>query len=255
MGNIAGFINDINKFTNTLGTVMGAAEAMTPAIYAVSGAVNQVASVFTEDQYYNPYPQYPTYPTYPPSPIASLEEGKVGVIGNMFAGALAGGITHKETADAIGAIKSGAGMKALGMSTLKAGGIGAAVTGVISAAKNISLVSKGMQTSADAAGNIGADTVGGLLVGATGGLAAGAASMALAKAVPGGGLMLTIGAAVAGAVGGTGAGLAYNMSGLRDGLANGIRSMFGGGNNQNYGYGNPAGYNYQQPYQQPYYGY
>ena len=58
MTDIAGIINGINQFTTTMGTVMGAAEALTPAIYAVDGAINQVASVFTEDQYYNPYPQY-----------------------------------------------------------------------------------------------------------------------------------------------------------------------------------------------------
>ncbi len=260
---IAGAINGFTKFTETMGAVMGAAEAITPAIYAVDGAINQVASVFTGDQY-NPYP-YPAYPVYPPMPVGMLNEGKVGIIGSMLAGGAAGALTHKGTSEAIKSIKAGAGSagyKALGMSALKAGGIGAAVTGVISAAKNMSLVSKGMQTGSDAAGQISADTVGGLLAGATGGLAAGAASMALSGAVPGGGLMLTIGTAVAGALGATGAHLAYNATGLRDGVANMVRGMVGGNTNNQYqqpGYGQQQpGYGYQQPnygYQQPNYGY
>lgn len=251
---IAGFVNGLNQFTQTMGAIQGAAEVMLPAVNAVGGAVNQVASVFTGDTY-QPYP-YPTYPVYPPMPVGLLQEGKVGIVGSMLAGGTAGALTHKGMAEAIKGIKAGApgAGKALGMGALKAGGIGAAVTGVISAAKNMNLVSKGMQSGADAAGNITADTVGGLLSGATGGLAAGAASMALSNAIPGGGLMLTIGTAVAGALGATGAHLAYNATGLRDGVANMVRGVFGGGSNQ---YQQP-GYGYQQPgygYQQPYYGY
>jgi len=254
MADIAGIINSINDFTQTMGVVQGAVEAFTPAIYAVDSAVSQVASVFTEDQYYNPYP---VYPVYPPSPVGMLDQGKVGLITSMLSGATAGALTHKAAAEGIRGIKAGtpgAG-KALGMTSLKAGGIGAAVSGIVSAAKNMSLVSQGMQTSADAAGNISADTIGGLLAGATGGIAAGAASMALSSAIPGGGLMLTIGTAVAGAIGASGAHLAYHGTGIRDGIANAIKGAFGGGSN-NY-YPNP-GYQqgYQQPgYQQPYYGY
>lgn len=253
MVDIAGFINGLNQFTQTIGAVQGAAEVMMPAVAAVDQAVNQVASVFTGDSY-NPYP-YPTYPVYPPMPVGLLQDGKVGMIGNMLAGGIAGGVTGKGIGESMKAMQSGGGFKAVGMGALKAGGIGAAVTGVISAAKNMSLVSKGMQTSSDAAGNIGADTIGGLLAGAGGGLAAGAASMALANAIPGGGLALTIGTAVAGALGATGVHLAYSATGIRDGIANGIRSMFGGNTQQNYGYQQPYG---QQPaygYQQPAYGY
>lgn len=255
MVDLAGIINGINSFTQTVHTIQGAADAMLPAVYAVDSAVNQVASVFTGDQYYPAYPQQ-MYPVYPASPLAPLPDGKVGVVGSMLAGGVAGAMTHKGSAEAIKTIQSGGvgGAKALGMSTLKAGGIGAAVTGVISAAKNISLVSKGMQTTADAGGQIAADTIGGLLSGATGGLAAGAASMALSKIIPGGGLALTIGTAVAGALGATGTHLAYNMTGLRDGIANGVRNLFGGNSANPYGaYPQQGGY-YQQPqqyYQQP----
>ncbi len=252
---IAGFINGLNQVTQTVGAIQGAADALAPAVYAVDGAINQVASVFTGDQY-TPYNPYPAYPVYPPMPVGSLEDGKVGIIGNMLAGGVAGAMTHQSASEAIKTIKAGqtgAGFKALGMSSLKAGGIGAAVTGVISAAKNISLVSKGMQTSADAGGNIAADTVGGLLAGATGGIAAGAAGLAL-SGMGAAGIGLTIGAAVAGAVGATGASLLYQMSGARDGLANSLRSMFGGGSS-NYGYNqgyNQGGYNYNQGYNQGY---
>lgn len=252
MADIAGFINGLNQFTQTIGAVQGAANALAPAIYAVDQTVNQVASVFTGDTY-NPYP-YPSYPVYPPMPIASLEEGKVGAIGSMVAGAAAGALTHKQTAESIQAIRAGdsSAWKSLGMSSLKAGGIGAAVTGVISAAKNISLVNKGMQTSGDAAGNVTADTVGGLLSGATGGLAAGAASMALGSF----GIAGTIGAVAAGALGAVGANMLFRGSGARDGLANMVRSAFGGGSQT--GYAPQPGYGYQQPgygYQQPGYGY
>lgn len=242
---IAGFINGLNQFTQTVGAIQGAAEVMMPAVQAVGGAVNQVAGVFTGDTY-QPNP-YPVYPVYPPMPIGNLQEGKVGLVGSMLAGGIAGGVTGKGIGEAIKAMQDGSGsFKGVGIGALKAGGIGAAVTGVISAAKNMSLTSKGLQTSSDAAGNIAADTIGGLLSGATGGLAAGAATLALAKMVPGGGLALTIGTAVAGALGSTVAHLGYNATGLRDGISNTIRGMFGG---------NTA--NYQNPYgyQQPGYGY
>lgn len=244
MVDFAGIINGINQFTQTVGAVQGAAEVMMPAVQQVGSAFNQVASVFTGDTY-QPY-AYPTYPVYPAMPIAPLQDGKVGIVGSMLAGGIAGGITGKGIGESIKAMQGGTGsFKAVGMGALKAGGIGAAVTGVISAAKNMSLASKGMQSSADAGGNIAADTIGGLLSGASGGLAAGAASMALANAIPGGGLAVTIGTVVAGALGATGAHLLYNATGIRDGLASSLRGMFGGNTNQ-----------YQQPYgQQPYAGY
>lgn len=246
MVDFAGIINGINQFTQTIGAVQGAAQVMMPAVQSVEYAVNQVAGVFTGDQY-QPYP-YPTYPVYPPMPVGLLPEGKVGIVGSMLAGGVAGGITGKGIGEAIKAMQAGTGnFKGVGLGALKAGGIGAAVTGVISAAKNINLVNKGMQSSADAGGNIAADTIGGLLAGATGGLAAGAASMALANAIPGGGLALTIGTVVAGALGATGAHLAYNATGIRDGIASSLRGVFGGNSNQ---YGQqPYG---QQPYGQPY---
>lgn len=262
MTDIAGFINGLNQFTQTVGAVQGAMETLSPAVSAVDQSINQIAAVFTEDQYYPPV--YPTYPAYPPMPIVSLEEGKVGMIGKMMAGAVSGAATHRSAADAIQTLKNGhmgQGFKQLGLSSLKAGGIGAAVTGVMSAAKNISLVNQGMQTSSDATGNIAADTIGGLLAGAGAGVGAGAASLAL-SGMGVAGLGVTIGAAVAGAVGAAGVGALYDAT-ARDSISNGIRSMMGGNDYgqyaQNYqdpyAYGDP--YAHQQGYapQAQYYGY
>lgn len=227
---IEGFINGLTKFTQTISAVQGAADALAPAIQTVDRSLNQVAQVFSGDTYYNPYPAYPVYPVYPPMPIGTPEQGKVGMVGKILAGGIAGGVTYQQTGDAFKAIKAGQtgpGFKTLGISMLKAGGIGAGVSGVISIAKNLSLVSKGMQTNADAGGNIAADTVGGLLAGATGGLTAGAAGLAL-SAMGVAGLPLTIGAVAAGALGAVGADMIFQTSGARDNFAMSIRRSLGG---------------------------
>lgn len=228
MADIAGFINGLNQFTQAVGAVQGATQALAPAVHAVDQTVNQIAGVFTGDQYSGPY-YPPTYPVYPPMPVGFNEEGKMGVIGNMLAGGVAGAVTHKQAAESITAIKGGqaGAWKSLGMTSLKAGAIGAGVTGVISIAKNMNLVSKGLQSSADAAGNITADTVGGLLAGASGGVAAGAAGLAL-SGMGVAGLGLTVGAVAAGAVGAAASNLLFKGVGIRDGIANGVRNMMGG---------------------------
>lgn len=243
MGGIDGFVNNVNQFTQSVGAIQGAMDTAVPALYAVENSVNQIASVFTGDTY-NPYPQ--PYPPPMPMPI-DPGRGKIGMIGSILSGGVAGIMTHKQTAEAYKTFKTvgaGAGMKALGLSSLKAGGIGAAVSGVASAAKNLMMSSRGEQTGKQAGANIAADTVGGLLAGASGGLAAGAASLALGSA---GGILGTIGIVAAGALGAVGANLLYEKTGVRDKLYNAIS-------------GTPAGYGYgyQQPaygYQQPGYGY
>lgn len=241
MGGIDGFINNVNQFTQSVGAVQGAMDTAVPALYAVEHSVNQIASVFTGDTY-NPYPPGP-YPTPMPYPI-DPSRGKIGMIGSMLSGGVAGALTHKQTAEAYKTFKTvgaGAGMKALGLSSLKAGGIGAAVSGVASAAKNLMMSSRGEQTSREAGANIMADTVGGLLAGASGGLAAGAASLALGGA---GGILGTIGVVAAGAIGAVGANLLYDKTGIRDKLFSAVS-------------GNPmpmnGAYTYGQP--QPNYGY
>lgn len=226
---IEGLINGLTKFTQTVAAVQGAADVLAPAIQTVDRSLTQVAQVFTGDTY-NPYPMYPVYPVYPPMPIGSPEQGKVGMVGKILSGGMAGGVTYQQTGEALKAIKAGQtgpGFKTLGFSMLKAGGIGAGVSGVISIAKNLSLVSKGMQTNADAGGNIAADTVGGLLAGATGGLTAGAAGLAL-SAMGVAGLPLTIGAVAAGALGAVGADMLFQTTGARDNFAMSIRRSLGG---------------------------
>lgn len=245
MGGIDGFVNNVNQFTQSVGAIQGAMDTAVPALYAVENSVNQIASVFTGDTY-NPYPG--NYPPPMPMPV-DPGRGKIGMIGSILSGGVSGMMTHKTTAEAFKTFKTvgaGAGMKALGISSLKAGGIGAAVSGVASAAKNLMMSSRGEQTGRQAGGNIAADTIGGLLAGATGGIAAGAASLALGSA---GGILGTIGIVAAGALGGVGANLLYEKTGIRDKVYSAIS-----GDTLAAGYG----YGYQQPaygYQQPGYGY
>lgn len=216
---IDGAINSLNQFTYTMGTVQGAAEAMVPAVYAVDQAVNQVAGVFTGDTY-QPGPYTPAPPVMP------LSGGpKAGIIGSLLAGGVTGAVMHQRTADAIKSFKTegfGAGLKNLGGASLKSGLIGAGLMGAISGIRNFAASSRGEITTAQAGGNVAADTIGGILAGTGGGLTSGLASLALGKMMPGGGILMTIGAAAAGAIGATGVNFLYDSSGLRDKIANGI---------------------------------
>lgn len=228
---VANIVNGMNQFTQSAAAVQGAADAMVPAIYAVDGAINQVTSVFTGDTYQpqQPYPQpYPVSQT----PI------KVGLVGSLLTGAVAGGVTHQQTANALRSFKTdgfGAGMKNLGMAGLKAGAIGAGVSGVLSGLKNFTAASRGEISKARAGGNVVADTVGGLLAGSGGGLSAGVASMALGSFGLSG-IGLTIGAAVAGAAGAAGTNFFYNNSGVRDSIADTMSKSFGDPQGNAYGY-------------------
>jgi len=219
---IDGLINNVNQFTQTAGTIQGAADAIVPAFYAVDQAMSQVASVFTGDTYQQPYP-------YHPAPIPAGAGPSSGLVGSLLAGGVVGAITHKQTADALRSFKSGigTGLKNLGLSSLKSGAIGAGVMGAVSGIQNFAAASRGEITKAAAGGNVAADTVGGLLAGVGGGLAAGTASMALGSFMPGGGILMTIGAAAAGALGATGANFLYQSSGARDSIANSVRSAMG----------------------------
>lgn len=219
---IDSLVNNVNQFQYTAGTVLGAAEAMVPAVYAVDQAVNQVAGVFTGDTYQpTPYP-------YTPMPVSTGGPGS-GLVGSLLAGGITGAVTHRQTADALHSFKTGigTGLKNLGLSSLKSGAIGAGVMGAVSGIKNFAAASRGEISKASAGGNVAADTVGGLLAGVGGGLAAGATSMALGAMMPGGGLLTTIGAIAAGALGATGVNHLYQNSGARDGIANTVRSAMG----------------------------
>lgn len=250
---IENFINNVNQFTQTMGAVQGAADALMPALNTVDQSLNQVASVFTGDTYYPPVYQPP--PVYMPPPTPGS-----GIVGSLLAGGVGAAVTHKAATKAMQDMKlgtPGAG-KALGMTTLKAGGIGALVGGVTSAVKNFSDSSKGLITTQQAVGNTVADTVGGLLAGSTAGITGGLAGLAL-SGMGVAGLGLTIGATIAGAAGGAIAHVAFNGTGARDGLANAIGGGQGNYGNYGGGYGPQQGYGGYGPQQgygpQPYYGY
>ena len=239
---VDGFINNLNQFTHSVGAVQGAVDTMVPAVYAVNGAVNQIAGVFTGDTY-QPGPYYPT-------PVVPVGFGpKAGLVGSLLAGGTVGAVMHGKTADALRSFKTegfGAGIKNLGGASLKSGLIGGGIMGLISGVKNMAAASRGEISKAQAGGAVAADTIGGILAGTGGGLSSGVASLMLSKIVPGGGILTTIGAAAAGALGATGVNFLYDGSGLRDKIANGIA---GTPNGNAYGY-------YQNPPQQQYsYGY
>lgn len=212
-------INDVNQFNQTMGMVQGAAEGMTPAIYAVDNAVSQVASVFTGDTY------QPT-PTYPPIQAGPglLGGPKAGLVGSLLAGGTVGLLTHKQTASALRSFRGegfGAGLKNLGKVSLKSAAIGAGVMGIVSGVKNFAAASRGEISNEQARGNFAADTIGGILAGTGGGIAAGTASMALGALMPGGGILTAIGAAAAGAIGATGANFLYENT-VRDSIVNAV---------------------------------
>lgn len=215
MTSIDGAINSVNAFTQQMGTVMGAADQVGQAVYQVSGAVNQIAGVFTGDTYQpTPYAPQPVVPlgTYGPS---------AGIVGSLLAGGVTGAVMGAKTADAFRSFKTdgfGTGMKNLAGSSLKSGLIGAGVMGLVSGIKNMAAVSRGEITKQAAGGNVVADSVGGILAGTGGGLASGLASLALGKF----GMMGTIAAAAAGALGATGVNFLYQGSGARDKIASSI---------------------------------
>ena len=216
---VDGVINNINQFNQTMGMVQGAAEGMTPAIYAVDNAVSQVASVFTGDT----YQQNPTYPPIQAGP-GLLGGPKAGLVGSLLAGGTVGALTHNQTANALRSFRGegfGAGLKNLGKVSLKSAAIGAGIMGVVSGVRNFAAASRGEISNEQARGNIAADTIGGILAGTGGGLAAGTVSMALRALIPGGGLLTTIGAAAAGAIGATGANLLYENT-VRDSIVGAI---------------------------------
>ncbi|MEZ0368484.1 MAG: hypothetical protein ACAI44_05275 [Candidatus Sericytochromatia bacterium] len=244
MTSIDGMVNGVNQFTQSMGTVMGAADSMGQAAYAVGGAVNQIAGVFTGDTY-QPAPYYPA----PPMPLGAYGP-KAGLVGSLLAGGVAGGVMGARTADALRSFKTdgfGAGMKNLGMSSLKSGLIGAGIMGLVSGVKNMAAASRNEITKGQAGGNVVADSVGGILAGSSAGLSAGLISMAF----KGGGVLGTVAAVAAGALGATGVNMLYEGSGLRDKIASSIAGT-GQPNGNAYGYYQ----NQPQAYPQQYgYGY
>lgn len=242
MGGIDGLVNGFNQAVYTASAVQGAAETMGTAVYAVDGAINQVAGVFTGDTYQQTTQPAPVYPL---SPITGTG---FSLVSGLLSGGITGGMMHNQVSDAFKSFKSqgmGAGFKNLGMATLKSAGIGGLVSGLISGVQNGAAAARGEMSKADAGGNVAADTIGGLLGGAGAGISAGLGSLAL-RSFGLAGIPLTVAAAAAGALGSVGVNYLYNSSGLRDNLAGTMRKAFGGTDPV----AAPASY-----YQQPAYGY
>jgi hypothetical protein len=122
------------------------------------------------------------------------------------------------------ASKLSPGSKNMMMTGLKAGGIGAAVGGLFSGIENIMRLSSNEITGGEATGNIVADTSVGFFTG-IGGLAAGTAGAMLLGGASG--MAGMIGAGVFGLVGAVGIDLLMRKTGIRQSIADGIRSVMG----------------------------
>jgi hypothetical protein len=112
------------------------------------------------------------------------------------------------------------GVKSLGMTTLKAGGLGALVTGGISAVSNIIDVTKGTKTGAEAIGTAAADAVSGGLGAMAGVTAGGLATFALGSML-GATPLLIVGVGV-GALGSVLVSKLFSSSKAYDGIRNSL---------------------------------
>lgn len=185
-----------------------------------------------------PMQQGPCFPVdnYHPGPVQAPLPGndncidgipanqiRIGNVGELLIGGIAGHANHAQVADAIAKLKTNgmniADLKTLGQASLKAGGLSAGISAAASAFVNIGAVAQGKISGKDAVSNVTTDTVGGLMAGTTAGLGAGAASLAL-RSFGAGGLVLSIGAAAAGAIAGLGGSKLYEATGLRQRVYN-----------------------------------
>lgn len=239
-------VNKINEYARTIGAVSGAIDTLAPAAMAVNNTFNSVASTLTGNDYYSPYP-YPYPPVQPqPFPPTNGTDSIIGVVGKAAAGGVASYMYSKEVANIIkpgtivpkeeiaatvSSVKNASGigstLKGIGSIALKAGGIGALVSGGVSLLENTVKVIKKEQGGAQAAGNVVADATGGIVAGVVGstvgGLAmAGFGSMGMA------GLTLTIAGTAVGIATAIGADFLYRKSGIKQSLANGVTKLFGG---------------------------
>lgn len=218
-------INGFNQTIYTAGNLQGAAATMGSAVYAVDQSFQRMGAVFSGDTYQTSPAAYPVQPA-----ATSIQNQMMGLVSSLLGGGLAGGMTHQQTATALRSFKTegfGVGIKSLGLSTLKAGGIGAAVGAVISGAKHFTEAARGQTSMAAATGNVAADTVGGLLAGTAGGLGAGIASLGL-SALGAPGVAVTIGAVAVGALAGVASNRIYLKSDVRDSIAGHVRGALGG---------------------------
>lgn len=164
-------------------------------------------------------------------------------IGSIVGSAAAGGAASfkfsatfsnslKETVTAVKGAENGfgnkvkatmPGIKEMGMTTLKGAGIGALVSGAVSAITNGVEVLQGKKTGAEAVGTFAADTASGTVGAMAGVVSGGLASMGLAALLPSLGatpmLVATVGI---GALGAVLADKLFKGSGMYDGIRNSI---------------------------------
>jgi hypothetical protein len=114
------------------------------------------------------------------------------------------------------------GVKSMGMTTLKAGGVGALVSGVVSAVTNGIEVVQGKKTGADAVGTLVADTANGTVSAMAGVTAGGLATFALSSMLGATPLMI-VGVGI-GALAATATSKLFKSTGAYDGIRNGIMS-------------------------------
>jgi len=114
------------------------------------------------------------------------------------------------------------GVKSMGMTTLKAGGVGALISGVVSAITNGVEVLQGKKTGADAVGTLVADTANGTVSAMAGVTAGGLATFALSSMLGPTPLMI-VGVGV-GALAATAASKLFKSVGAYDGIRNSVIS-------------------------------
>ncbi len=246
-------INGITQATQFVGAVNGAVNVLAPALQGVEASINNMAGSFNNPNqgyrpdmygappngYYGGVPSTMPMPqTYPSSSTDS--SSIMGTVGNAIGGAAIGAMLSTKLInkpaigpDDIGTealkIKIPAGAKSIGMSALKAGGIGAAVGAAFSSVENMMKLSKNEITGGEATGNIVADTSVGFFTG-MGGLGAGAGGSLLMKAAgfSAGSIPMAIGAAAAGLIGAVGVDMLLKKTGIRQSISDGIRNLVGG---------------------------
>lgn len=247
--NFGDIIGGINQATQFVGAVNGAVNIMAPALQNVNAAVNNMAGTMGMNPGYRPDMMYGAPSNYyggvpatmpmPTTQSAPDESSVIGTIGNALGGAGIGAMMGSKLIKPAGnagevsteglKIQIPSNVKSIGMTALKAGGIGAAVGGVVSGVENMIKLSNNQISGAEATGNITADATVGFFSG-MGGLAAGAGGSMLARAagLASGSLPMTIAAATAGLVGAVGVDLLMRKTGVRQSIADGVRSLIGG---------------------------
>lgn len=244
---IAGLVNGINQATQIVGAVNGAVNIMAPMLQTVDQQVSQVAGTingaigYRPDMYAAPPGYYPPQQGIPatmpmPTTASSSNSSIMGSVGNALAGGGIGALMGTKlyasmstppmpTTEGL-ASKISPNMKNIGMTGLKAGGIGAAAGAVFSGIENMTKVSRNEITGAEATGNIAADATVGFFSG-MGGLAGGTLGAKLMTSFGARSLPVAIGAGVVGLVGATVVDQLFKQTGIRDSISSGIRSAIG----------------------------